>query len=125
MTSVLLIDDDPQIVRAIVPALQVSGLTVKVSVNGQDAINQVDASEWDAVIVDLGLPDMDGKSVIRHLRSKSPAPVVVISAQHSAAEVDAANLAGADCFLHKPFRTPDLILCLSKLLPHWRSLVFA
>ncbi|MCW3797622.1 response regulator [Sphingomonas sp. BN140010] len=118
MTSILLVDDDTQIVRAIVPALQVSGLTVKVTTNGQDAINQVDASEWDALIVDLGLPDMDGKSVIRHLRTKFTTPVVVISAQHSAAEVDAAKLVGASCFLHKPFRTPDLVQCLSRLLPN-------
>jgi two-component system KDP operon response regulator KdpE len=117
VNSVLLVDDDPRIVRAIVPALEASGLRVRVTTTGQDAINQVDAAEWDAIIVDLGLPDMDGKWVIRHLRSKFFTPVVVISAQHSAAEVDAAGLAGANCFLHKPFRTPDLVHCLHELMP--------
>lgn len=116
MTSVLLVDDDPQIVRAIVPALEVSGHRVTVTHTGQDAINQVDTAEWDALVVDLGLPDMDGKSVIRHLRGNHNIPVVVISAQHSQAEVDAAQVAGANIFLHKPFRTPDLIRSLEDLL---------
>lgn len=107
--SVLLVDDDPQIVMAIVPALEVSGWSVTVATTGAEAIEQVDRSSWDALIVDLGLPDIDGKSVIRHSRSKSPAPVIVISAQHSAAEVEAAGHAGACCFLHKPFRMPDLV----------------
>jgi len=80
---------------------------------GEEAIDHVDSAEWDALIVDLGLPDMDGKSVIRHLRSKFSTPVVVISAQHSAAEVDAASLAGATHFLHKPFRTPELVRCVN------------
>lgn len=116
MTSVLLVDDDLQIVRAIVPALKVSGHQVTVTHTGRQAIDQVDAAEWDALVVDLGLPDMDGKSVIRHLRLKRDVPVVVISAQHSRSEMEAAQLAGANIFLHKPFRTPDLIRSLSHLL---------
>jgi two-component system KDP operon response regulator KdpE len=115
MASLLLVDDDPQILRAIVPALEVSGWRVMVTETGQDAIDQVDTAEWDAMIVDLGLPDMNGKAVIRHLRENSATPVLVISAQHSAAEVDAAHDAGANGFLHKPFRTPDLVGCINKL----------
>jgi two-component system KDP operon response regulator KdpE len=116
VNSVLLVEDDQQIVRAIVPALEVSGLRVKVTTTGQDAMDQVDAASWDALIVDLGLPDMDGKTVIRHLRDRFTTPVVVISAQHSIAEVEAAHGAGADRFLHKPFRTPDLIACIKRLM---------
>lgn len=107
--SVLLVDDDPQIVRAIVPALEVSGLAVTIATNGADALQHVDCGRWDALIVDLGLPDIDGKSVVRHSRSRSTAPVIVISAQHSAEEVESARAAGACCFLHKPFRTPELV----------------
>lgn len=116
MTSVLLVDDDPQIVRAIVPALKVSGHQVTVTHTGQQAIDQVDAGEWDALVVDLGLPDMDGKSLIRHLRVRRDTPVIVISAQHSQSEVEAAHHAGANVFLHKPFRTPELIRSLDELL---------
>lgn len=107
--SILLVDDDLQIVRAIVPALQVSGLIVTVATTGTEALNHVDSNHWDALVVDLGLPDMDGKAVIRHSRSKCATPVIVISAQHSRTEVEAAEEAGACCFLHKPFPTPELI----------------
>ena len=112
VTALLLVDDDPQIVRAIVPALEVSGMSVTVASTGRDAMDQVDRRCWDALVVDLGLPDMDGKAVVRHLRGCSGTPVVVISAQHSPAEIEAAHGAGANCFLHKPFRTPDLIQCI-------------
>jgi two-component system KDP operon response regulator KdpE len=116
VTSVLLVDDDPQIVRALVPALEVSGLRVTVTSNGQDAIGQLNLRAWDALVVDLGLPDMDGKVIIRHLRGTSATPVVVISARHSQAEVDAAYKIGANRFLHKPFRTPELVDCLQQLI---------
>ena len=107
--SILLVEDDSQIVRAILPALEVSGWTVTIALTGSDALKHLDARDWDALIVDLGLPDMDGKSIIRYSRSSSAVPVVVISAQHSTKEVQRANEAGACCFLHKPFRTSDLI----------------
>lgn len=116
MTSILLVDDDPQIVRAIVPALEVSGLTVTVSSTGEDAIHQVDLANWDALVVDLGLPDINGTKIIEHLRGRSTTPVVVISAQHSCEAMDDAQAAGADRFLHKPFRTPELVRCLRDLL---------
>ena len=116
VTSVLLVEDDAQIVRALVPALEVSGLRVTVTSNGQDAIGQLDLRAWDALVVDLGLPDMDGKAIIRHLRGTSGTPVVVISARHSQAEVDAAYNIGANRFFHKPFRTPELIDCVRELV---------
>lgn len=116
MTTLLLVDDDPQMVRAIVPAMEVSGLRVTVASTGQEAIDHLDRGSWDALVVDLGLPDMDGKSVVLHLRRNFSTPVVVISAQHSSLEVEAAHGAGANCFLHKPFRTPDLIKCVTDAL---------
>jgi two-component system KDP operon response regulator KdpE len=116
VTSVLLVDDDPHITRAIAPALEVCGFEVTIVSTGLDAMAQVDAASWDALVVDLGLPDMDGKSVISHLREKFTTPVVVISAQHSRAEMNAAHAAGANCFLSKPFRSPELVRCIEELL---------
>lgn len=116
MASVLLVDDDPRIVRAIVPALGVSGLHVTVAVNGVEAMHLVDTGNWDILVVDLGLPDIGGRAIISHLRDRSGTPVIVISAQHSRVEVDAAYWAGADQFLHKPFRTVDLVRCIGELV---------
>jgi two-component system, OmpR family, KDP operon response regulator KdpE len=109
VTALLLVDDDPQLVRAILPALEVSGLQVTVATTGCDAIDCVDSRCWDALVVDLGLPDMDGTAIVRHVKAKCATPVVVISAKHSITEIEAARRAGANCFLHKPFRTQELI----------------
>jgi two-component system KDP operon response regulator KdpE len=107
--ALLLVEDDPQIVRAIAPAFEVSGYAVTVAATGRQAIEMLDAQGWDALIVDLGLPDVDGKVVIAHLRSQGDTPVIVISARNSPSEVEAARDAGANGFMHKPFRTPQLL----------------
>ena len=114
--SLLLVEDDPQIVRAIAPAFEVSGYAVTVAVTGHEAIDMLDRHRWDALIVDLGLPDLDGKSVIAHLRGQGSTPIVVISARNSRSEVEAARDAGANCFMHKPFRTPQLLDWVSQNL---------
>jgi two-component system KDP operon response regulator KdpE len=114
--DLLFVDDDPRIVRAIVPALEVTGLRVTVASSGRAAIDELERQTWGALVVDLGLPDMDGKVVIRRSKARSAAPIIVISAQHSQAEVNAAHLAGASYFLHKPFRTPALVECIKVFL---------
>lgn len=121
----LLVEDDPQLVRAIAPAFEVSGFEVTVAATGREAITMVDSGRWDALVVDLGLPDMDGTTVISHLRSRYATPVIVISAQHSGTEVEAARTAGANCFLHKPFRTPDLLHWVNEWISTPQSLAFA
>ena len=123
--ALLLVEDDPQIVRAIAPAFKVSGLDVTVASTGHEAIDLVDNRRWDALIVDLGLPDMDGTTVISHLRGRFDTPVIVISAQHSGTEVEAARRAGANCFLHKPFRTPELLHWVKEWISTPESLAFA
>lgn len=123
--SLLLVEDDPQLVRAIAPAFEVSGFQVTVATTGGEAINLVDNGRWDALVVDLGLPDMDGTTVICHLRNRYDTPVIVISAQHSGIEVEAARSAGANCFLHKPFRTPDLLHWVNEWISTPKSLAFA
>ena len=123
--SLLLVEDDPQIVRALAPAFEVSGYALTVAVTGREAIDMVDRHSWDALIVDLGLPDLDGKSVIAHVRGQGNTPVVVISARNSRSEVEAARDAGANCFIHKPFRTPQLLDWVSQNLSRPGSAVFA
>jgi two-component system, OmpR family, KDP operon response regulator KdpE len=112
-TRLLLVEDNPQIVRAVLPALEVSGHAVTVASDGASALILVAASEWDALIVDLGLPDMDGKDVVRYLRERSGTPVIVISARDSARDQMDCCKAGASHFLRKPFATSELLACLS------------
>jgi two-component system KDP operon response regulator KdpE len=123
--SLLLVEDDPQIVRAITPAFEVSGYAVTVAGTGREAIKMLDGRNWDALIVDLGLPDLDGKSVIAHVRGQGNTPVVVISARNSPNEVEAARDAGANCFIHKPFRTPHLLEWVSQTISAPRPGSFA
>ena len=123
--SLLLVEDDPQIVRAIAPAFEVSGYAVTVAATGREAIDMLDRRSWDALVVDLGLPDLDGKSVIAHVRGQGNTPVVVISARNSPSEVEAAREAGANCFIHKPFRTPQLLDWLSQNMTGPGSAIFA
>jgi two-component system KDP operon response regulator KdpE len=114
--QLLLVEDDPQIVRALVPALQVCGHDVTVASHGRGAIAHLDGRSWDVVVVDLGLPDMDGCSVVRHARAGSSAPVIVISAQDSTSNRAECERAGANAFLGKPFSTPELIRFLAGAL---------
>lgn len=123
--TLLLVEDDPQIVRAISPAFQVNGYGVTVAATGGEAIEMLDSHRWDALIVDLGLPDMDGKAVIAHLRRMANTPIVVISARNSRSEVEAARNAGANCFLHKPFRTPQLLEWVNERISGSESPSFA
>ena len=123
--SLLLVEDDPQIVRAIAPAFEVSGYAVTIAATGREAIDMLDRHRWDALIVDLGLPDLDGKSVIAHVRAQGNTPVVVISARNSLSEVEAARDAGANCFMHKPFRTPQLLDWVSQIMGAPGSAIFA
>ena len=114
---VLLVEDDPQIVRALRPALEVSGHRVTVAIDGTSALSELLRSTWDAFIVDLGLPDMDGKEVVRLVRKCSSAPVVVISARHGPADRSDSKAAGADHYLSKPFASPELVAWLKSALP--------
>lgn len=112
----LLIEDDPQIVRALLPALKVSGHAVTVADDGSSAMALFSDEEWDALVVDLGLPDMDGKEVVKHVRASSDIPVIVISARHAGGEKAATIAAGANIFLNKPFAAPTLVESLRLVL---------
>jgi two-component system KDP operon response regulator KdpE len=114
--SILLVDDDPQVVRALVPALEVNGAQVTVANCGLSAIEQSQLTRWDAAVVDLGLPDMDGQDLVRYLAQDRATPVMVISAQHSEHQVQTATRGGALHFLHKPFPTPELVNWLKTML---------
>lgn len=107
--QILLVDDEPQLVRALTPALGAAGYTVAVADSGEAALAYLAAEGCDAVILDLGLPDMDGKAVISRIREWSEVPIVVLSARDIEQEKIAALDLGADDFVNKPFGVGELL----------------
>ena len=112
-SDLLLVEDDPQIVRALVPALEVCGYRVTGATNGASALTLLAASSWDAVVLDLGLPDIDGREVLRHIRRTRSIPVIVISARHSAPDQIECDEAGATAS-RTACRGTRLIRCLAQ-----------
>jgi two-component system KDP operon response regulator KdpE len=107
--QILLVDDEPQLVRALTPALKAAGYAVSVADSGQAALSYLAREGCDAVILDLGLPDMDGKAVITRIREWSEVPIVVLSARDLEQEKIAALDLGADDFVNKPFGVGELL----------------
>jgi len=108
--QVLLVDDEPGIIATLRPALKAAGHSVKVARDAAEAVASVELGDDNAIILlDLGLPDMDGKEVIRRIRSSTTAPIIVISARHQESEKIAALDLGADDYIDKPFALGELL----------------
>jgi len=109
MTRVLVVDDDPQLLRALRITLTARGYEVITATNGRDALGAASRTPPELVILDLGLPDLDGVAVIEGLRGWCAAPIIVLSARHAEpAKVDALD-AGADDYVTKPFGMDELL----------------
>jgi two-component system, OmpR family, KDP operon response regulator KdpE len=105
---VAVIEDDPQIRRFLRTALGREGMGVSESATGREALTDVSEHRPDLVILDLGLPDLDGTEVIRAIRTFSAAPILVLSARTDESDKVAALDAGADDYLTKPFSVAEL-----------------
>jgi two-component system KDP operon response regulator KdpE len=109
MTRVLIVDDEPQILRALRINLQARQYDVVTATDGAEALHAAAAHKPDLVVLDLGLPDVDGVEVIRNLRAWTPVPIVILSGRlDSAGKVDALD-AGADDYVTKPFSVEELL----------------
>jgi two-component system, OmpR family, KDP operon response regulator KdpE len=109
MTSVLVVDDEPQIVRALRINLSARGYDVLTAYDGKTALSVAVEGKPDVVVLDLGLPDIDGVDVIAGLRGWSSIPIIVLSARtDSATKVEALD-AGADDYVTKPFGMDELL----------------
>jgi two-component system, OmpR family, KDP operon response regulator KdpE len=109
MTRVLIVDDEPQILRALRINLHARQYDVVTAGTGRGALQAAADAHPDLVILDLGLPDMDGVDVIRSLRTWTQVPIVILSGRiNSAAKVDALD-AGADDYVTKPFSVEELL----------------
>jgi len=106
---VLVVDDETSIRRYLRTALSAQGFTIHEAVNGQEAINAVVSYHPDVIILDLGLPDIDGIEVTRRLREWSQTPIIILSVREAETDKIAALDAGADDYLTKPFGTGELM----------------
>ncbi|HVT70133.1 MAG TPA: response regulator [Trebonia sp.] len=109
MTRVLIVDDEPQILRALRINLRARQYEVHTAATGTDALKTAAAHPPDLVILDLGLPDIDGVEVIGGLRGWSAAPIIVLSGRADGADKVAALDAGADDYVTKPFGMEELL----------------
>jgi two-component system KDP operon response regulator KdpE len=109
MTKVLVVDDEPQIVRALRINLTARGYEVLTAADGQEALRVAAESRPDVVVLDLGLPDIDGATVIAGLRGWTSVPIIVLSARTDSGDKVTALDAGADDYVTKPFGMDELL----------------
>jgi two-component system, OmpR family, KDP operon response regulator KdpE len=109
VTRILIVDDETQIRRALDINLRAHGYDVAMSATGEEALTEAAANLPDLVLLDLGLPGLDGVDVIRGLRAWTSIPIIVLSARHTDASKVAALDAGADDYITKPFSINELL----------------
>ena len=105
----LVVDDDPQILRAVRTSLQARSYDVKTAGNGETALEVLAGAGVDLVLLDLGLPGIDGLEVIRRVRGWTNLPIIVLTVKDAQADKVAALDAGADDYLTKPFAMEELL----------------
>jgi two-component system KDP operon response regulator KdpE len=106
---ILIVDDEPNIVATVSPLLRARGYEVRSAVNGRAGLDAVDRDKPDLVVLDLGLPDLDGVEVCRQVRQGSNVPILVLSAREAEGDKVAALDAGADDYVTKPFGAEELL----------------
>jgi two-component system, OmpR family, KDP operon response regulator KdpE len=115
---VLVVDDEPAILRFLRPALVASNYEVEASSTAAEATKRIATDVPDIVVLDLGLPDGDGRDVIRHVRAWSDVPIIVLSARDRETDkIEALDL-GADDFVNKPFGVGELMARMRTALRH-------
>lgn len=115
---ILVVDDEPQIQRFLRPALEAAGYDVVEAMTGSEALKAAVTAAPALVILDLGLPDMDGKEVISRLRGWSQVPIIILSARDQETEKIAALDLGADDYVEKPFSIGELTARMRTALRH-------
>ncbi len=115
---VLVVDDEPAILRAVRANLSRHGFHVETAENGAEALESCARLHPDLILLDLGLPDMDGMEVIRDVRSRDNTPIVVLSVRGAEADKVAALDLGADDYLSKPFGVDELLARIRVALRH-------
>lgn len=116
--KILVIDDEPQIHRFLKPALEAAGYDVERADTAAEGLRLAAARAPDAILLDLGLPDMDGQHLLQRLRQFSAVPVIVLSARDREQDKIDALDGGADDYVEKPFSVGELIARIRTALRH-------
>jgi two-component system KDP operon response regulator KdpE len=121
VAKVLVIDDDPSLLRALRLGLRAGGHEVVTALNGEQGLTQTASTSPDVVVLDLGLPDIDGLTVCRRIREWSDVPIVVLSATGTEQRKVVALDGGADDYVTKPFGMAELEARIRAAIRHRRS----
>nr|MDT0513709.1 response regulator [Streptomyces sp. DSM 41633] len=121
MTRVLVVEDDRQLVRALRINLRARRFEVDEASDGGSALRLAAARKPDVIVLDLGLPDMDGVDVIQAVRGWSRTPILVLSARHTSEDKIRALAAGADDYVTKPFSMDELLARLRAATRRWEA----
>jgi len=113
---ILLVDDEKAIRSFLRASLSSHGYNVFESANGEEGLEKSVSAHPDAIILDLGLPDMDGLEVIKEIRKRSKMPIIILSVREEALDKVAALDAGADDYITKPFSTKELLARLRAVM---------
>jgi two-component system KDP operon response regulator KdpE len=116
--TILVVDDEPQIHRFLTPALAASGFVTLRAERGDEALRLAASRAPDAILLDLGLPDMDGHEVLAKLREFTEVPIIILSARDREVDKIAALDAGADDYVEKPFGLGELLARIRTALRH-------
>jgi len=106
---ILIVDDEPNIIATVAPLVRARGYEVLSAMSGRAALEAVERDQPDLIVLDLGLPDIDGVDVCRQVRECSSVPILVLSARGAEGDKVRALDAGADDFVTKPFGTEELL----------------
>jgi two-component system, OmpR family, KDP operon response regulator KdpE len=116
--TILVIDDEIQIRRLLQLTLEPNGYTLKFATTGKDGITMAGSERPELIILDLGLPDIDGLTVLKKIREWATLPVLVLSVHNAEGDIIGCLDAGADDYLVKPFRTGELLARVRTALRH-------
>jgi DNA-binding response OmpR family regulator len=118
---ILIAEDDPRLAEMLHEYLGQAGFRVSLATRGADALEQLAAVEFDALVLDLGLPDMDGLDLCRRLRATADTPVLMLTARGEATDRIVGLELGADDYLPKPFEPRELLARLRTILRRRRG----
>lgn len=116
--KIMIIEDDPGILNYLATTIESAGYEAITSMTGEPALNMIASHCPDCILLDLGLPDMDGSEIIRSVRKWSTTPIVVISARNTEEDKADALDHGADDYITKPFGTVELLARIRTALRH-------